>query len=393
VHVLYLIDSLSTGGAERSLAELAPGYAARGIHLDVAYFHERPGVQEDLRRAGAELFPLGGSGRVDFARRALRLVRERRPDLVHTTLFEADIAGRVASWRARVPVVSSLVNLAYGPEQLTDPDLRRWRVEAARRLDAFTARRVTRFHAITRVVAEVMSQRLRLRRGRVDVIPRGRDPEIIGRRTRGRREDARRRLGVDGGAPLVFAAARQEFQKGLDVLVEAFPAVRAAVPEARLVIAGREGGLTEQLGAAVARLGLGDAVAFLGARTDVLDLMCAADVFAFPSRWEGLGVAVLEAMALEAPIVASDIPAIREVLGAAEERALLVPPDAPGALAAAISRTLTDAAAGGARALAARERFLERFTLDRVADATLVFYERALAEGRSARAATTTEDG
>jgi len=382
VHVLYLIDSLSTGGAERSLAELAPGYAARGIRLDVAYFHERPGVQEDLRRAGASLFPIGGSGRVDFARRAHRLLRDRRPDLVHTTLFEADVAGRIASWRARIPVVTSLVNLAYGPEQLTDPHLRRWRVEAARRLDALTARRVTRFHAITRVVAEVMTERLRLRRGRVDVIPRGRDPDVIGRRTKGRRDDARRRIGVDGSAPIGFAAARQEFQKGLDVLVEAFPAVLAEVPQARLVVAGREGGLTEQLGAATARLGLANAVSFIGTRTDVLDLMCAADAFAFPSRWEGLGVAVLEAMALEAPIVASDIPAIREVIGDDEERALLVPPDRADALAAAIVRTLTDTEAAGARAVAARERFLERFTLDRVADATVAFYQRALAEAR-----------
>jgi glycosyltransferase involved in cell wall biosynthesis len=233
-----------------------------------------------------------------------------------------------------------------------------------------------------------MAERLRLRRDRVDVIPRGRDPEVIGRRTKGRRDDARERLGIEGSTPLVFAAARQEFQKGLDVLVEAFPAVLAEVPEARLVIAGREGGLTEQLGAAVVRLGLGEAVRFLGARTDVLDLMCAADAFAFPSRWEGLGVAVLEAMALEAPIVASDIPAIREVLGQGESRALLAPPGAAEALGAAIATTLTDAAAAGARAVAARERFLERFTLDRVADATAAFYERAIAEGRSRRAAT-----
>lgn len=380
MHVLYLIDSLSTGGAERSLAELAPGYAARGIRLDVAYFHERPGVQEDLRRAGAELLPLGGNGRVDFARRALRVVRDRRPDLVHTTLFEADVAGRIASWRTRIPVVSSLVNLAYGPEQLTDPDLRRWRVDAARRLDALTARRVTRFHAITRVVADVMTERLRLRRGRVEVIPRGRDPEVIGRRTKGRRDDARRRLEIQGTTPIVFAAARQEFQKGLDVLLEAFPTVLAEVPHARLVIAGREGGLTDQLRAATAGLGLGDSVRFLGARTDVLDLMCAADAFAFPSRWEGLGVAVLEAMALESPIVASDIPAIREVLGEGDERVLLVPPDDPGALATAIARTLSDPASAGTRAIAARERFLERFTLDRVANATVAFYERALGE-------------
>jgi glycosyltransferase involved in cell wall biosynthesis len=381
VHVLYLIDSLSTGGAERSLAELAPGYAARGIRLDVAYFHERPGVHDDLSRAGAGLFHLGGAGRTARIRRTLRLLRQRRPDLLHTTLFEADVAGRVASSFARVPVVSSLVNLAYGPEQLTDPELRPWRVDAARRLDALTARRVARFHAITNAVADVMSERLHLRRELVDVIPRGRDPEVLGRRTDGRRADARERLEVPDGTPLVFAAARQEFQKGLDVLIDAFPTVLARVPEARLVVAGREGALTERLRATTDRLRLGPAVRFLGARTDVLELMCAADVFAFPSRWEGLGVAVLEAMALEAPIVASDLPAVREVVGAGGERALLVPPDRPDELAGALVTTLEEPVAAAARASAARERFLEAFTLDRVADATVAFYERALERG------------
>jgi glycosyltransferase involved in cell wall biosynthesis len=382
VHVLYLIDSLSTGGAERSLAELAPGYAARGIRLDVAYFHERPGVHEDLARAGAGLFHLGGSGRVARTRRTLRLLRQRRPDLLHTTLFEADVAGRVASGFARVPVVSSLVNLAYGPEQLTDPSLRPWRVDAARRLDALTARRVVRFHAITESVADVMTERLHLRRERVEVIPRGRDPEVLGRRTVERRAEARARLEVPDDAPLVFAAARQEFQKGLDVLVDAFPTVLAGAPAARLVVAGREGALTRRLREAVTRLGLEPTVRFLGARTDVLDLMCGADVFAFPSRWEGLGVAVLEAMALEAPIVASDLPAVREVVGGDGERALLVPPDRPAALADALLRTLADPDAAAARASAARERFLEAFTLDRVADATVSFYDRALSGRR-----------
>jgi glycosyltransferase involved in cell wall biosynthesis len=83
-------------------------------------------------------------------------------------------------------------------------------------------------------------------------------------------------------------------------------------------------------------------------------------------------------MALEAPIVASDLPAVREVVGADGERALLVPPDRPAVLADALLRTLADPVAAAARASAARERFLETFTLDRVADATVSFYDRAL---------------
>jgi glycosyltransferase involved in cell wall biosynthesis len=101
-------------------------------------------------------------------------------------------------------------------------------------------------------------------------------------------------------------------------------------------------------------------------------------VFVVPSRWEGFGSVLLEAMALEAPIVASDLPAVREVV-AHGDSALLVPPDRPADLAAAITVTLTDPAGAASRARRARERFLATFTIDRVADAMADLYRRALA--------------
>ena len=111
------------------------------------------------------------------------------------------------------------------------------------------------------------------------------------------------------------------------------------------------------------------------------ELLCAADVFVVPSRWEGFGSVLLEAMALEAPIVASDLPAVREVVG--DDAALLVPPDRPDALAAAVAAVLADPAGAARRAARARERFLATFTIDRVADGMAGFYGRALA-GRPA---------
>lgn len=383
MHVLYVIDSLAPGGAERSLAALAPRYAARGVALDVAYLKERPGVQGELVRAGATLFSLAGSGgRAGWVRRATRLVRRRRPDLVHTTLFEADIAGRVAASLAGVPVVSSLVNPEYGPEQLSDPRLSRWKVRGARLVDALTARRVARFHAITSYVADVMAGRLGLRRDRIDVVPRGRDPEELGRRSPERRAAARDGMGVGPETAVVLAAARHEHQKGLDVLLEAFPLVLREVPSARLVVAGREGNQTPLLRTAVERLGLAGAVRFLGVRDDVPDLLCAADVFVLPSRWEGLGSVLLEAMALEAPIVASDVPAVREVVGDGEE-ARLVPPERPDALASRIVATLADARGAADRARRARARFLQRYTIDRVADQMIAFYDRSVSPHRA----------
>jgi glycosyltransferase involved in cell wall biosynthesis len=127
---------------------------------------------------------------------------------------------------------------------------------------------------------------------------------------------------------------------------------------------------------------LADRVRFLGPRDDIPDLMCAADAFVFPSRWEGLGSVLLEAMALETPIIATDLPAIREVLDG-DACGELVPPDHPEALAEAIVRTLNS---DGARSKVrlARHRFEEEYTAARIAQRMAAFYERAL--GRRVRA-------
>ena len=377
MRLLYVIDSLVPGGAEQSLAALAPRYRDRGIELDVAYLHDRPGLQDVLVDGGASLFCLaGGGGRPGWAMRATRLARERRPDLIHTTIFEADVAGRIASLAGRIPVVSSLVNVEYGPEQFDDPRIRSWRLRAAQIVDVVSARRVTRFHAITNHVADVMAIRLRVPRNRVKVVPRGRDPEVLGTRTEARRGTARRALGVDADTSLIVAAARHEYQKGLDVLLGAMPEVLRAVPEARLLIAGREGNHTEELRRLVNSLGLEGAVRLLGVRADVPDLLCAADAFVLPSRWEGLGSVLLEAMALQAPIVASSLPPVREIVG--ERLARLVPPEQPNSLATEISATLRDGAGSESRARLARERFLTDFAIEPVADRMVHFYSDAL---------------
>jgi glycosyltransferase involved in cell wall biosynthesis len=385
VKVMCLIDSLAPGGAESSLAALAPEFPDRGIELEIAYLKERDGLQPRFEESGVPLFSLAvGKGRPGWIAAARRLIAERSPDLVHTTLFESDIAGRVAGWSRRVPVVSSLVNVEYGPEQFSDPRLSAARLRACHAADAVTARAVARWHAITHHVAQVMAGRLKLRGDRIDVVPRGRDPKMLGERNGERRKRARQTLAVQPNCKLILAAARQEHQKGLDVLLEAMPRIVGSIPEARLVIAGREGNQTAQLRQLIEGLRLRDKVELLGTRTDVPDLMCAADVFVFPSRFEGLGSVLIEAMALEVPIVASALPAVVETVRPSAD-ALVVPPENPTELAAEIVETLGEPDVAASRARSARRRFLEHYTIAAVADGMQGFYERALAGKRGRR--------
>jgi glycosyltransferase involved in cell wall biosynthesis len=361
--VLQIIDSLAPAGAEQSLATLAPHVVAEGVDLHVAYLVEREGLQSVIERSGVPVRSLAGPGasRRRWLERTVDLVRELRPAVVHTTLFEADLAGRRAAARCGVPCVSSLVNSTYAPRQAGRENVSRLKLRAAQAADIATARHVSRFHAVTEHVAGVMARRLMVSRQRIEVIPRGRDAALLGVRTPSRRAATRQSLGVPPDAELLVAVARQEPQKGLDILIDALPAVRAQHPRARLVVAGREGRATPDLRDQVSRLGLGDVVTFLGMRDDVPDLLAAGDVFVFPSLWEGAGGTLLEAMALDCPIVTSALPTLLETVD--ETTAELVRPGSRDDLVRGLVAVLGDPRGAVERAAVARQRFLQQFTI------------------------------
>jgi len=364
---------------------MAGPYRDRGVQLDVVTFTGRDGLAAELEAAGATVLSVPGGSVPKVALELRGLVRSRRPDLVHTTLFDADLAGRIGGRLGGAPVVSSLVNVAYGPEQRANPALTPWKLEVARAADRSTARLVRRFHALSTHVATVMGPRLGIRPDHIDVVPRGRDAARLGAPGPERRASVRRELGVDDTTPLVVAAARHEYQKGLDVLIRAWPSIRAEMPTARLLIGGRQGNesallerLIDEQGPDGGReRGADGGIELIGPRDDVPDLLCAADAFVVPSRWEGLGSILVEAMALGAPVVATSVGPIPDLAGS---WARLVPADDPSALADAVVATTGQPAAEAARrARVAAQQFEEGYTLDAVADAMVAFYERALA--------------
>jgi glycosyltransferase involved in cell wall biosynthesis len=175
------------------------------------------------------------------------------------------------------------------------------------------------------------------------------------------------------------AVGRHEFQKGHRYLIEAMPAIRAELPEAVLLIVGRAGSVSNELSAAIERLGLGQSVHLLGHRQDVGDLLVAADVFIFPSLFEGFGGAMIEAMALGVPVVASDIPPLREVAG--DGSVLFVPPASTEALAGGVIRILQDHGLAERLAGEARAVFQSRHTLAAVVNQMAGLYHQVAAAG------------
>jgi len=383
VRVLYVIDSLIGGGAEHSLAHMAPGYRDLGIELHVAFLKSRWNVAEALVEAGATLHPVALDGsRATQLVGLVRLIRALEPDVVHTTLWEADQLGRIAAFICRRPLVSTFANSSYSVAQLDNPAVNRHKLRVAQAVDAVTARLVDRFHAVSAPVARDMSARLRVSSDRIDVVPRARRRDVLGESTAARRDAVRATLRIGESTPVVLAIARHEYQKGLDVLVDAAAVAAAELPTLVVLIAGREGRETAALREHIASAGVEERVRLLGARTDVPDLIVAADVVAVPSRVEGLPGAVLEAMALNRPVVASDIPMVREAIG--EHAAALVPLDDVPAFAAALVSALRGSATVAQQVADARRRFDDRFTPDAVVRALVAIYERAATRRRAA---------
>ena len=375
MRVLYAIEGLGTGGTERSLAEMLPPLTAAGVEPEVVCLFRREGCHAAVEAAGAPVTVLDAHGWTGRLRELRRHLGERQPDLVHTMLFRTDLLGRLAAAGTGVPVLGSLVGTPYAPTRLRDPRIDPRRLGLARRADSWTARRLCRhFHAVSRTVAEAAVRDLGLPPERITVVPRGRDPRRLGSPSPRRRARSRERLGLGDDERVVVTAGRHEFQKGQLDLVEAIARL-ADRGRTLLLIAGREGTLTPELRSAAAPLG--DRVRLLGHRDDLPEILAAADLFAFPSLYEGMPGAVIEAMALGLPVVASDIPPVREVVEPGVS-ALLVPPGEPGSLAAAIDAMLADRERASAAGRRGREIFEGRFTLERSVRGMLDLYRRQL---------------
>lgn len=372
LEVMVVINGLGTGGAERSIAELAPLLRDRGIELSfVCSYTREVGVESDLLSQGFQVNHLRRKSFLGRVGELRAVIRSREPDLVHTTLIESDILGRLAATGSGIPVVSSLVNTSYDPVRLEDPNINRLSFEVVRLIDGFTARHMAAgFHALTEAVAEDAVKALGISRDQITVIGRGRDMSRLGSVTPERRRKARAALGLNETHQVVLAVGRQEFQKGHSLLVELAAEMRSN-DRLKIVIAGRPGSQSSDIERSIRDQGLDKAILLLGHRSDLPDLLVAADVFAFPSRYEGFGGSLLEAMALGVAVVASDLPVLHEVGGNSIRYA---DSGDVSAWVKAVGALLSDESLGDDLSRKARSRVEDAFDLGFIADEYAMWY-------------------
>jgi glycosyltransferase involved in cell wall biosynthesis len=345
ITVLHVLESLEIGGSERQLVNIIlRSDTGRFRHVVCTVSGGGPLV-DVLRARNVPVRELGvrSRGVWPVVRRLWQLVREVRPDIIHAALFRPGIAGRVVGRLCDLPVVTTLVNTSYEPEWFMDnPKLRPWKARLAHGLDRATCRWGDAFVAVSEAVKSSAVRRLAIPPRRVVVIPRGLSSDLD-RAVRDADVDAlRASLGLDGAYPILLNIGRLVPQKGQQYAIQAMAEVVAAYPSARLLIAG-EGWFRPQLEALVAALGLRRHVTLLGERSDGPALLAVADIFVFPSLFEGAANALIEAMAASKPCVASRIPSLIEASGDGQA-AVLVDVRSASALAAGVLRLANDRA-------------------------------------------------
>jgi glycosyltransferase involved in cell wall biosynthesis len=384
--ILFVIDSLGTGGAERTLAEKLPQLRRLGLDtVVVGLRHREQGVQSDLQQQGFDVRILSARGFAGRVAGLRRIIRDERPDLIQTVLFHADLTGRLAALGSTARVISRLCNTDYDKIRRRDPRHRAVRFRIAQFLDGWTARHLTdHLCANSHAVKAAAIRDLRVAPESVTVILEGRDSARLSQPTAERKAAVRARLGLEKDDEVLINVGRQDFQKGQSYLLEAVGKLLKKHPRLVLLVAGRSGDVSNDLDLLHARLGLTDHVRFLGHREDVPDLLAAADVFVFPSFYEGLPGAVMEAMALALPIVASDIEPVREIVQEGRN-AILVRTASAEDLASAIERILEDRLMTQEFGRRSREIFEEQFTLEQNILQMVEFYRRIVPGSIGAR--------
>ncbi len=366
--VAHIIKATRVSGAERHLLILLPALKASGIEVCLILL-EAPGRPVDemadaLTAVGIPVWRVPIRRHLDpgVVGRIRRVLREFRPDIVHTHLIHADLYGTAAAKLSGVrTVISSRHNddnfRRLPPVRLLNRAL--WRV---------TNGGIAISEAIARFCAEVESAPAR----KLVTVYYGLPVREADRRNA--RITLRQELKLPSDAPLVGIVCRLIEQKGVAYGLRAFALAAEKFPEAHLVIAG-DGTLRDALEDEARALGIAGKVHFLGWRTDIPELLAALDVLLMPSLWEGFGLVMLEAMAQQLPIIGSRVSAIPEVI-VDGETGLLVPPKDVTALTAALETLLADAALRRHLGLLGQDRLEAFFSVERMRAETAAFYAR-----------------
>lgn len=368
LRVAHIVYSFGLGGSETVAREVAVQLAERGHrNMVVALEHDGP-LAEEFRAMGiaAHAVERADKGMVQSMLDVWRLVRTFRPDVLHTHHMYMLFYTVPAAVLTRTPIV-------HTEHEFWSLDTRKGRL-----FMPVLGRFCRWITAVNEETRRFMQDALGLQRGKLVTVLNGVDVQRFAPQSNGTGPELNRAdMGLEADARVAVIVARLEPVKNHSMLLHAWRQVLDAEPRARLVVVGA-GSMHDALRQEAERLNLGKAVLFTGPRRDVPALLRLADVAVLSSHDEGLPMCLLEAMATELPVVATDVGGVSGVVRNGEN-GLLVAPDDPAAFAAAVLELFQDTAAARRMGREGRAGVLGRYDLGAAVDRYLALYrdERA----------------
>lgn len=324
IHVMHIIDGLGVGGTETILYELIDGLVAQGFRITVCYFNPGPLVDK-YAKLDISLIHVPFIFRIDpflFFRLA-RVIRREKPQIVHTHLFKSDFHGVLAAWLNNVPVILTTL---HSMNDWAKFPLFGW-------IYGLILRLADKVIVLSDEISEYFSIRCQVPVERFltihNAIPIKRFLEVDGKK----RKIIRDEFNVKPEETLYGFVARLAPPKDHFTFLHAAVKILEKNPRARFMIVG-EGELKKTLMTLSSELGIENKVVFTGFRKDIPEIMAALDMIVLASRFEGLPVVLMEAMASSRPIVATIARGITSVVTHGEN-GLLVPQGDPDALSSA----------------------------------------------------------
>lgn len=351
VLLIALHRSPYLGGLERAFLSLLDGIPRDEFEIVVALM---PGMEgslfgQEVSKRDVRIITMEDVlQKTDLAGMAamVRSIRREKPAIVHIHLTHplANPFLQIAAFIAQVPVLIATEQTNVLIQQRA----------FGRRRKQFTGRITDVSVAVSEATRRGLVKYYGLSASKIIVIPNGVAAHSIAGHLVPDKDALRRKLGASEDDYLIGTVAALRDQKGHTYLLQAFAQVQAQFPRTRLLLVG-DGALRQTLEHKAHELGVADRVLWAGWRSDVWSVLHVLDLFVLPSLWEGLPLAVLEAMAAARPIVASAVDGTAEVIHDQVE-GLLVPPADATALAEAILRVCKEPGLSSRLGAAARER-------------------------------------
>ena len=302
MQLLFVITDLDIGGAETQVVQLAKQFSLNKHQVHVVSMIPPRAFVEELEAGSVEVSSLRMHRGIPDPRgiyKLAKLIREWRPQIVHSHMVHANLLTRLTRLVSPMPVLICTAHSTIEGD--------RWR-EIAYRLTDWLCDLTTH---VSRAGAERAIRIGSVPKNKIHVIPNGVDTKRF-RSNPAARDRLRRGLGLQGQFAWL-AVGRFETVKDYPTMIEAFACARKRKNDIVLLLVG-QGALEDTCRKLAVDLGLENSIRFLGLRDDVAELMNAADAFVMSSLWEGLSMALLEAAASGLPIVATDVGGNNEIV-------------------------------------------------------------------------------